>query len=109
MLVVGGAAFAAGASLFATAIWKARATGPGLSRLVVAALIVMAGTRFVPLSTAQFYLQSLAAMLALWPLAYVMWAHPVPPAPRGPAPSRARCPLKPASGPRWHTTKAQVE
>ncbi|MGH9226093.1 MAG: hypothetical protein ACRD2W_20435, partial [Acidimicrobiales bacterium] len=51
----------------------------GLTRVVVAALFVMAFTRFVPLSIAQFYLQALAGLSALWPLAYVMWAHPVPP------------------------------
>lgn len=89
VLLVGGIAFAAGAALFATAIWRARVTSAGLTRLVVAALLVMAATRFVPLSFAQFYLQSLAALLALWPLAYVMWTNPVPPAPRGAALSRA--------------------
>jgi hypothetical protein len=56
---------------------------------VVAALIVMAVTRLGPLFIVQFYLQSIAALVALWPLAYVMWLHPVPPAPRGAALSRS--------------------
>ncbi len=88
VLLVGGIAFAAGATLFATAISKAGVPNAGLRRVVVAALLVMAVTRLVPLFIAQVYLQSLAALVALWPLAYVMWIHPVPPAPRGAALSR---------------------
>lgn len=79
VLLVGGIAFAAGASLFATAISRAGVASAGLTRVVVAALFVMAVTRFVPLAIAQFYLQALAGLFALWPLAYVMWTHPAPP------------------------------
>ncbi|MGH9223052.1 MAG: hypothetical protein ACRD2W_04550, partial [Acidimicrobiales bacterium] len=67
VLLVGGIAFAAGASLFATAISRAGVASAGLTRVVVAALFVMAFTRFVPLSIAQFYLQALAGLSALWP------------------------------------------
>lgn len=81
VLLVGGIAFAAGATLFATAISRAGVGSAGLKRVVVAALFVMAVTRFVPLSVAQFYLQGLARLVALWPLAYVMWTHPVPSSP----------------------------
>jgi hypothetical protein len=88
VLLVGGVAFAVGASLFAAAISKAGVPTAGLRRVVVTALLVMAVTRLVPLFIAQAYLQSLAALVALWPLAYVMWVHPVPLAPRGAAVSR---------------------
>ncbi len=88
VLLVGAIAFAAGAALFAIAISRAGVASAGLTRVVVAALFVMAVTRFVPLSIAQFYLQGLAGLVALWPLAYVMWTHPVPPARRGAALSR---------------------
>ncbi|MGH3986061.1 MAG: hypothetical protein ACRDTZ_01910 [Pseudonocardiaceae bacterium] len=77
VLVVGALTFAAGALLFATAIWQTRVAGSGLTTVVVAALVVMAVTRFVPLSIAQFYVHSLAALLALWPLAYLMWTRPL--------------------------------
>ena len=78
VLVVGALTFAAGVFLFATAIWTTRVAGPGLTTVVVAALVVMAVTRFVPLSIAQFYAQSAAALVALWPLAYLMWTRPRP-------------------------------
>ncbi|MGH8937717.1 MAG: hypothetical protein ACRDV2_00015 [Actinomycetes bacterium] len=77
VLVVGALTFAAGALLFATANWQTRVAGSGLTTVVVAALVVMAVTRFVPLSIAQFYVHSLAALLALWPLAYLMWTRPL--------------------------------
>lgn len=78
VLVVGALTFAAGVFLFATAIWTTRVAGAGLTTVVVAALVVMAVARFVPLSIAQFYVHSLAALIALWPLAYIMWTRPVP-------------------------------
>ncbi len=77
VLVVGGLTFAAGVFLFATAISKARVASAGLTRVVVVALVVMAVARFVPLSIAQFYVHSAAALVALWLLAYLMWARPV--------------------------------
>jgi hypothetical protein len=43
--------------------------------LVVAALVVMAAARFAPLSAAPYVIAA-AGILALWPLAYVMWTYP---------------------------------
>jgi hypothetical protein len=45
---------------------------------VVVALIVMAVSRSVPLATVQFYVQGVAAVVALWPLAYAMRTQPAP-------------------------------
>lgn len=89
VLVVGALTFAAGVFLFATAIWTTRVAGAGLTTVVVAALVVMAVTRFVPLSIAQFYVHSVAALIALWSLAYLMWSRPVPQTQTGAAISRA--------------------
>jgi hypothetical protein len=77
VLVIGALTFAGGVILFATAIWTTRVAGAGLTTVVVAALVVMAVTRFVPLS------------IALWPLAYLMWTRPVPLAQPGAAISTA--------------------
>ena len=89
VLVVGALTFAAGVFLFATAIWTTQVAGARLTTVVAAALVVMAVTRFVPLSIAQFYAQSAAALVALWPLAYVMWTRPAPLAQPGAAISTA--------------------
>lgn len=89
VLLAGAFTFSTGVILFATAIWTTRVAGPGLTTVVVAALVVMAVTRFVPLSIAQFYAQSAAALIALWPLAYLMWTRPVPLAHPGAAISAA--------------------
>lgn len=78
VLLAGALTFSSGVILFATAIWTTRVAGRGLTTVVVAALVVMAVTRFVPLSIAQFYAQSAAALVALWPLAYLMWTRPLP-------------------------------
>lgn len=85
VLVVGGIAFAAGASLFATAISRARVASAGVTRVVVGALLVMAVSRLIPFSVAQFYLHAVAGLVALWPLAYVMWTRPAPSTTRGAA------------------------
>jgi hypothetical protein len=74
--------FAVGLFSFAKAIADSKVLNTGLTRLVVAALILMAVARFVPFTTAQFYVQGVAAVLALWPFAHRMWRQPeVNPAP----------------------------
>lgn len=78
VLVVGAITFGAGVLLFARAILSAQVASPGLTRVVVAALVVMAVSRFVPFSVAQFYVHGMAALVALWPLGYLMWTRPVP-------------------------------
>jgi len=76
-LLIGALFFALGAGAFAAAIAKSPVLSAGLSRTVVAALVVMALARFVPISTIQFHVQGVAGLLALWPLAYVMWKRPL--------------------------------
>ena len=78
VLVTGASAFAIGAFAFARAISIATVGSRGLTNVVVAALIVMAVSRFVPLAAVQFYVQGVAVIVALWPLAYAMQTQAVP-------------------------------
>ena len=77
-LTIGALTFAVGAIAFAKGIAYSKMLTPGLTGLVVAALIIMALARFVPFSVAQFYVQGVAGIIALWPLAHRMWRHPQP-------------------------------
>ncbi|MGH2750473.1 MAG: hypothetical protein ACRDJV_15485 [Actinomycetota bacterium] len=72
VLVSGAFAFAIGVFGFARALFVTTVGSSGLTRVVIVALIVMAISRFVPLAAVQFYVQSVAAIVALWPLAYAM-------------------------------------
>jgi hypothetical protein len=47
----------------------------GRRRVAVGALLVMALARFAPLAEVQFYVQSAAAIVAMWPLSFHMWEH----------------------------------
>lgn len=76
--VAGGIAFAAGVLLFAAAIWTAQIASQTLTRVVVVALVIMAITRLIPFSVAQFYVHAAAALAAMWTLAYLVWTQPVP-------------------------------
>jgi hypothetical protein len=78
VLVTGALAFAIGVFAFARAISIATVGSRGLTRVVVAALIVMAVSRFVPLAAVQFYVQGIAVIVALWPLAYAMRTQAAP-------------------------------
>jgi hypothetical protein len=78
VLVSGALAFAIGVFAFARAISSVTVGSRGLTRVVVAALIVMAVSRFVPLAAVQFYVQGVAAIVALWPLALAMRTHAAP-------------------------------
>ncbi|CAN5597444.1 hypothetical protein BH20ACT21_BH20ACT21_14940 [soil metagenome] len=78
VLVSAALAFAIGVISFARAISLTTVGGRRLTRVVVAALIVMAISRFVPLAAVQFYVQGIAAIVALWPLAYAMRTQPAP-------------------------------
>jgi hypothetical protein len=78
VLASGALAFAIGVFSFARAISVTTLGGPALSRVVVVALIVMAVSRVVPLAAVQFYVQGVAAIVALWPLAYAMRTQPAP-------------------------------
>lgn len=77
IVLTGGVSFALGAIGFAVAVVRSRVLGPGPTRLVAGALIVMAVARFVPLSAANYVIGA-AGILALWPLAYAMWREPMP-------------------------------
>lgn len=68
--------FAVGILGLARGIAGGQVLSPRLTHLVVAALVMMAAARFVPLSAVQFYVQGAAGIVAPWPLAYGMWKHP---------------------------------
>lgn len=76
VLVTGAVSFALGAFGFAIGIVRSEVLSPRLTRLVVGGLVMMAAARFVPLGAAQIVI-GLAGIVALWPLAYVMWKRPV--------------------------------
>lgn len=84
-LATGALTFAVGVFSFAKAIADSKVLNPGLTSLVVAALILMAVARFIPFAMVQFYVQGAAAVLALWPFAHRMWRQSEV---RTPAPAR---------------------
>lgn len=88
VMVIGGLTFAIGVLAFTRSITSAGILRGPLTAVVVAALAVMALSRLVPLAAAQLYLHSVAAIVALWPLAYHMWRYPTPGA--AARPGRAR-------------------
>lgn len=88
LLVTGGITFGVGAFGFALAVVRGGLLGPGLTRVVAAALVVMALSRFVPLSAVQFYVQGVAGLVALLPLAHHMWKHPTTALPAKPLQSQ---------------------
>lgn len=87
LLVAGGVTFAVGMAALALGVLRSGLLSPGLARIVAAALVVMALSRFVPFSAVQFYLQGIAGLVALLPLALHMWQHrPTPVAAQRSAP-----------------------
>jgi hypothetical protein len=78
VLMTGALAFAIGVFGFARSISIVTVGSRGLTHVVVAALIVMAVSRFVPLAAVQFYVQGVAVIVALWPLAYAMRTQAAP-------------------------------
>jgi hypothetical protein len=72
---------------FAVGIARTGVLSPLGTRLVVAALVVMAITRFFPVGIAQLYVGPVAGVLALWPLAYLMAKGPRPIVPGKGAPA----------------------
>lgn len=68
--------FAVGVFGFARGVAASRILSRGLTRVVFAALLVLAVSRMLPLGVAQFYLQAIVGLVALWPLAYHMWRAP---------------------------------
>ena len=78
VLIGSGLAFGLGAISFAGAIRASKIAGGRITQVVSVALVVMALSRIVPLSVVQFYIHGLAAIVAMWPLAYVMGTNPGP-------------------------------
>jgi hypothetical protein len=76
VLVAGAVTFALGMFGFALGVSRSGVLSPGPARLVMAALVVMALARVVPLSAVQFYVHGIAALVALLPIAHNMWKHP---------------------------------
>jgi hypothetical protein len=68
--------FAVGVLGFAQGIAAGQILSRPLTRLVVTGLVVWAAARFVPLGAVQLYVQGVAGIVALWPLAYRMWPRP---------------------------------
>jgi hypothetical protein len=64
--------FALGSIGFAVAVARSGGLGRGLTRVVVFALIALGASRLVPLGLS-FYVAAAAAVVAMWPLAYVLW------------------------------------
>lgn len=72
VLFIGALLYAFGVGCVAAAIRRHGGLGPTLTLVVVLALIVMVASRFAPFVVAQFYVQSAAAFIALWPLAWAI-------------------------------------
>lgn len=64
---------AAGLILLARAVNGSEVLSRGTRSVVVAAFLVMAVSRFVPIGPVQFYVQGVAGIIALWPIAYQIW------------------------------------
>ncbi|MPY80683.1 MAG: hypothetical protein GEV04_20010 [Actinophytocola sp.] len=73
ILLVGGVSFAIGTIGFARAVIASGILGTSLSRVVAAALILLAISRIVPVGAVQFYVQAAVGLVALWPLANDIW------------------------------------
>jgi hypothetical protein len=76
LLLTAAATFAIGAFGFALAIVRSGVLTQRHTVIVAGALIVMGVARFVPLGLVQFYVNGLAGLVALWPLAHEMWRQP---------------------------------
>lgn len=76
VILTSAAVYFVGVLAFAAAIARSRVLSPELRWLVVAALVVAAASRFVPLAAVQFYVQGVAGVVALWPFAYLALRQP---------------------------------
>lgn len=73
ILFSGSLLFMLGVVGFAVAIAQSSILNSGMTWLAGTALVVMGLARIVPLGVFQFYIGGIAGIVALWPLAYVMW------------------------------------
>lgn len=76
VIVTSGVASAIGILGFAKAVSSVGSDTWRVPRFVVVAFCAMAVARMVPLTGVQFYVQAVAALIALVPLAYTMWRYP---------------------------------
>jgi hypothetical protein len=70
--LLGGLLFAVGVVTFRASIADSGILGTGPARIAAGALLVLAGSRLVPVTLVNFYVQGLAGIAALWPLALAM-------------------------------------
>lgn len=68
-MMIAGLTNALGLVFLARSIVRSSVLGEGPKALVVVALYTMAVSRLVPIGPVQFYVQGLAAVVALWPIA----------------------------------------
>lgn len=76
VIVASGVTWAIGVVSFAKGLSSIGPRTLGLPGFVVVALAAMGVSRMVPLTAVQLYVHGAAALIALWPLAYVMWRRP---------------------------------
>jgi hypothetical protein len=76
VIVTSGVASAIGIMGFAKGVSTVGVVALGVPRFVVVAFGAMAVARIVPLTGVQFYVQAVAAVIAMGPLAYTMWRYP---------------------------------
>jgi hypothetical protein len=70
--LLGGLLFAVGVVTFRAGITDSGILGAGPARIAAGALLVLAVSRLVPVTLINFYVQGLAGIAALWPLALAM-------------------------------------
>jgi hypothetical protein len=73
ILLSGATAFALGVLGLARGIARSGILTPRWTTIVFTAFAAMAVSRFVPLGIVQFYFAGIAGVVALWPIAHVMW------------------------------------
>ena len=72
LLASGALSTGLGAAFFAVAVARSSVLTPRMTWIVVTGFVVMALARIVPLGVAQIVL-GVAAVVAMWPLAYRIW------------------------------------
>lgn len=73
LLFTSASVFGIGAVAFAVALRRRTPLSPGWTWFVVSMLLVMAAARFVPVFAVHLYVQGVACVLALWPVAFALW------------------------------------
>jgi hypothetical protein len=74
LLAAGALCSAIGALCFAAAVARSSVLSRTITRIVIVGFVVMALARFIPLGAAQIVI-GLAAVVALWPIGYRIWAN----------------------------------